>query len=139
MLGVLVRKYSPVQTTGHFSLYDGDVHIFSCKTIELPWKDNAKEISCIPEGTYDVVAHVSPKFGNCLKVLKVPKRSDILIHPANFFFQLKGCIAVGKKFIDLNNDGAKDITDSKITANELYRIAPNGFKLKIVTDENNHN
>jgi hypothetical protein len=65
-----------------------------CYTIELPWKNNQKRVSCIPEGTYKIEERFSEKFGNHLELKNVPNRSLILIHPANNALnELKGCIA----------------------------------------------
>ena len=67
---------------------------FLCFTIELPWRENRSSVSCIPEGRYEVQFRVSRKFGNHLLLVDVPKRSWILIHPANDAQgALQGCIA----------------------------------------------
>jgi hypothetical protein len=64
--------------------------VFVCQTIELPNKNNARQISCIPAGKYIVRKHNSPKFKECLKVFdidgksEVKGRSDILIHAGNY-------------------------------------------------------
>lgn len=89
-------------------------------TLELPFKNNEKDISCIPDGEYIVKKHKSPKFGDCLKVYdidgisEVKGRSDILIHKGNSVrdftdkdgFNWKkdssGCILVGTSY---NMDG----------------------------------
>ena len=57
---------------------------FMCFTSELPWRNNESQISCIPEGTYSVYWHNSPKFGPCYKVQGVPRRAEILIHSGNY-------------------------------------------------------
>jgi len=67
---------------------------FLCFTIELPWLDNLQSKSCIPEGTYELVARFSKKLGNHLLVKNVPNRNLILLHPANYAKdELLGCIA----------------------------------------------
>ncbi len=67
---------------------------FLCFTIELPWKSNKRKISCIPEGTYEVVPRYSKKFKHHLILKNVNDRSLILFHPANdALTELKGCIA----------------------------------------------
>jgi hypothetical protein len=74
------------------SIYCGD--IFICHTIELPWKDNERRTSCIPEGRYELQKRYSPKFQWHLLVKGVAGRSVILFHPANDALkELKGCIA----------------------------------------------
>jgi hypothetical protein len=67
--------------------------------LELPWRDNARRVSCIPTGRYELVAHESRKFGRCLLVKDVPGRSGILFHPANLTSQLKGCIAPATRVV----------------------------------------
>src|SRR5690606_26150009 len=65
-----------------------------CYAIELPWKDNARNISCIPEGSYPLVKRYSKRFGWHILIKDVPDRSSILIHPANDAQkELQGCIA----------------------------------------------
>ena len=36
---------------------------FSCFTMELPWRNNHRNISCIPPDIYNVQIRVSPYFG----------------------------------------------------------------------------
>lgn len=65
-----------------------------CYTIELPWRNNELNRSCIPEGTYVLKRRYSLKFRWHIEVKDVPGRSYILIHPANHAArELKGCIA----------------------------------------------
>jgi hypothetical protein len=67
-------------------------------TLELPWRDNEPEISCIPAGTYTCQRLHSPRFGNTFEVLQVPNRSHILFHKGNVVPDTKGCILVGENF-----------------------------------------
>jgi len=58
-------------------------------TIELPWKDNAAFISCIPAGVYTLKPYSSPNKTkkskqNVWEYQSVPRRSKCLIHAANF-------------------------------------------------------
>lgn len=65
-----------------------------CYTIERPWLDNQRRISCIPEGTYVLKRRFSPKFLWHLHLQDVPDRDLILLHPANTAItELNGCIA----------------------------------------------
>jgi len=93
--------------------------LFQCVTLELPWKDNQRNISCIPPGRYRIVRRRSAKYGLHLHILNVPGRDWILIHEANYFHQLRGCIAVGREIREINGDGIPDITDSVRTKNLL--------------------
>ena len=68
--------------------------IFFCFTIELPWRDNKRNISCIPVGAYEIDTRFSKKFQHHLIVKNVKGRSFILFHPANDANkELLGCIA----------------------------------------------
>lgn len=67
-------------------------NVFSCFTIELDWKNNAKNISCIPKGIYSVNEHMSQKFKSTIIVNNVPNRSGILIHSGNTYLDIQGCI-----------------------------------------------
>lgn len=108
-----------VQTLGKFTAYIDD-EIISGKTLELPWKDNERYISCIPPGSYTGIKHKSPKFGKSIWLQDVPDRSEILVHKGNFYTDIEGCILVGKRFSDLNADGHKDVTHSAATMEELF-------------------
>ena len=78
-----------------------------CYTIERPWKDNERRISCIPEGTYPLF---TKEYGRFWEKYKFPipilgdtsPRSEILIHPANYARELAGCIGVGNKKTDVS-------------------------------------
>ena len=86
----LIRTYYPEGTNGKI-LAHGSLITY---TIELPWKDNLTQVSCIPEGRYELVKRWSPKFNRHLQVMNVSQRENILIHPANdAMHELKGCIA----------------------------------------------
>lgn len=86
----LLRVYSLLGTNGEIRM-DGER---VCDAIELPWKDNARNISCIPEGKYPLAKRYSKRFGWHILVKDVPGRSGILIHLANNAMkELRGCIA----------------------------------------------
>lgn len=86
----LIRSYGERGVNGKLYLHDQQV----CYTIELPWKNNQAQISCIPEGIYPLQKRYSPRFGWHLQLQHVPGRSMILIHPANHaMLELRGCIA----------------------------------------------
>ena len=86
----LQRTYFPNGTNGKLEC-EGK---FICYTIELPWKDNEKRVSCIPEGKYFIKKRYSNKFKWHLEVTNVVNRSLILFHAANnASLELNGCIA----------------------------------------------
>lgn len=121
------------QTEGKlFVLDEGDQVLFTCETLELPWRNNQRRISCIPPGTYVIRPRVSQKYGLHLHILNVPDRDWILIHEANFVHQLQGCIAVGQSKKDLNGDGLKDVTASRLTKARLMEYITDQTTLTIL-------
>lgn len=85
-------------------------NIFNCFTIELDWKNNQRNISCIPKGIYSVNEYTSKKFKETIIINNVPNRSGILIHAANrAMIDLQGCIApvsrieIDKEIIGINS------------------------------------
>ena len=90
MVLILSRTYFPDGTNGKLEV-EGKL---ICLTIELPWKENEKRVSCIPEGKYFIRKRYSKKFQFHLEILDVKNRSFILFHPANNALkELNGCIA----------------------------------------------
>ena len=70
-----------------------------CDTLELPWKDNQRSISCIPEGVYKVRLRTARESATRdylhLLVQDVPNRDYILFHRGNSAKDTSGCILVG--------------------------------------------
>ena len=77
-------------------------------TVERPWQDNKPFVSCIPDGTYPMRRHDSPKFGkNTWEIFGVPGRTYILIHIGNWSRDVVGCVALGSSvFGDLSGVSA---------------------------------
>lgn len=87
---VLHRAYFKEGTNG--TLFNSDK--FLCHTIELPWNNNKRNISCISEGRYNIEPRFSKRFKHHLILNDVKGRSFILFHPANDALkELQGCIA----------------------------------------------
>ena len=105
-------------------LGDNDMPLFSSLALERGWRNNEKSVSCIPKdsGPYEVVIEWSNKFKQDLWEIKgVPNRSECKFHAANYWKQLNGCIALGRRPADINNDGYMDITSSRDTMNDFHR------------------
>ena len=87
---ILHRAYFKEGTNG--TLFSSDKYL--CHTIELPWRNNKRNISCIPEGEYEIIPRFSKRFQHHLILKNVKGRSYILFHPANDAKRdLQGCIA----------------------------------------------
>lgn len=77
---------------------------FQARTIELPWKNNQSNISCIPAAEYLAVYRYSPKFKHHYWIQKVPDRGWILTHNGiwagdtdlGFKTHSHGCVIMGK-------------------------------------------
>lgn len=54
------------QTIGRGELFNNHIKLFDFVTLELPWRNNEKNISRIPDNHYKAVKHQSPKFGNSI-------------------------------------------------------------------------
>jgi len=129
----IVRTYGDTETLGDLTVYDGKEVVFQCKTLELPWKENKKKISCIPEGSYLVKkreSHSKRPYDH-FHIQNVPNRDWILIHIGNLYTHIQGCILVGEKFGDINKDGVLDVLNSTSTLTMLYAIMPQAFVLTL--------
>ena len=111
---------------------------FSCYTLELPWRNNQSNISCIPAGEYATKLRVSPKFGQTYWVTKVENRAFILIHSGNWAGDVKkgfkthvnGCILLGKQRGLLA--GQLAVLNSRITVKAfMEKMLYQPFNLKI--------
>ena len=102
-----------VQTLGILNVLKQNNQLFVSKTLELAWKNNKGQISCIPKGEYLVKWTLSPRLGyNTYEVMNVPTRGGIRIHNGNFYTQIKGCILMGSALKDINSDGQQDVVHS---------------------------
>ena len=121
------------QTLGQLYVLESEGEVFKCKTLELPYKDNRRNVSCIPIGEYTVKKRWSEKYKYHFHVQNVPNRSYILIHSGNFYTHTLGCILVGQDHVDINNDGYSDVNYSKATMGKLLDILPDQFQMTITT------
>lgn len=127
-------NYGKKQTLGKLVVMDAALDaLYQCEMLELPDKDNARNISCIPEGIYTIKKRHSKKYGWHFHVLDVPGRSYVLIHFGNYYTDTRGCLLPGQDLVDINNDGLKDVTNSKATMRKLLELAPDELKLQIAS------
>lgn len=126
-------SYSDNQTIGNlFGLTKENHSVFNCDTLELPWKNNQKKISCIPTGIYKVKKRFSEKYKNHLHITEVTGRSYILIHSGNYNTDTLGCVLVGELGF-INSDDIVDVGNSKRTLkNLLNEIEIDSFELEII-------
>ena len=133
-------QHTDKQVTGTLEVLRGGDVVFKCFTLELPWKNNERQVSCImpapgAERTYKArKTKKSPSFNyEHLDILDTPGRTAVKVHAANYAqLQLLGCIAVGDKLADINGDGEMDTTSSRKTLEKLLTFIPSECDLKIV-------
>lgn len=126
------RVYLPDRVLGSWYINDELV----CKTLERPWLNNKRAVSCVAEGIYDVIKQ-PPKPDRpypYLRLPKVPGRSGILVHRGRRPAHSKGCILVGMSLVDVGND-TWELTDSTTALNKLLMRLPEKFKLEIKKKE----
>ena len=110
--------------------------IFKAESLERSYKDNRRNVSAIPVGTYPLMLEYSNRFRKDLwEIYNVPNRSECKIHAANYWFQLNGCISLGKNRKDLNGDGFADVTSSRQTM-ALFHKAMQGQVISRITVSN---
>jgi hypothetical protein len=111
---------------------DGDTPF--CVSCELPWKDNQKNISCIPNGYFEAMRVQSPRFGNTFEVKggSLGDRTHVLFHTGNFALKdSKGCILLAEGF------GQNDhVERSRVAFNEFIERTKDCeyFILRIMED-----
>ncbi|WP_028316675.1 DUF5675 family protein [Desulfatibacillum aliphaticivorans] len=113
---------------------------FACKTLELPWRDNRPNISCIPPGEYQCELHWSNRFQKHFYWIKdVPGRSWVLFHSGNvagdeslgYKSHSEGCILLGDRHGQL--DGQDAVLVSRPTVRRFVNhMEKKPFSLEIV-------
>ena len=127
------RAFRDDCTPGWGKVTDGGKILHRFYTLELPWKSNSHNISCIPAGIYTVVkikpTEKRPYFYFWVK--DVPGRDGILMHRGNYTRDLRGCLLGGDSHKDLDGDDIVDVTNTTGTLKILTDLMPDSFKLHI--------
>lgn len=142
------RTYEEKQTKGYAAVFDAEgTVIFTLDTLELPWKNNATNLSCIPEGVYIAKRRYSKKYRNHMHITDVEGRSLILIHWGNYAGSvnpktgspdIRGCILTGTGFKDITGDGIDEILRSKTTFKKLMAIMPDKITVEICGNDSKY-
>lgn len=115
-------------------------HVFF--TLELPWRNNLPDFSCIPSGSYRCDFTYSNRFKKRLYLVgPVDGRTGIRIHSANlagdstkgFVKQLNGCIALGKTQGEIKEQDA--ILRSKEAVEEFHELLKGESFILEIKDE----
>ncbi len=124
----LIRYYLGLNATlGIFKLNVAHSPIY---TLELSWRENKNDISCIPEGTYKVIPHNSEAHPNTYEITNVPNREAILIHIGNYPSDFRGCIGIGLGVdpttpMIINSGKAMELLRNEIVNNEFILTVEN--------------
>ena len=130
----LIRLRRSDQGTLGILLYEE----FKCYSLELPWRENQRNISCIPPGEYITEIRLSPRFGKVYWLKEVPNRSWILTHSGNwagdvnkgYKTHVNGCILLGQKRGLL--EGQLAVLNSRIMVNRFMdRMNYQPFSLRV--------
>ena len=117
------------QTLGVLTVTDNTGPVLVARTLELADKNNANNISRIIPGKYICKYTKSASFSASkgapvytYEITSVPGRAGVRIHSANYFSQLRGCIALGDAHKDINADGELDVIHSGDTVTSFERL-----------------
>lgn len=129
----IVRHYAKDATTGFFLWNEKAIAV----TLELPWRNNERKISCIPEGLYlcERVRNRTTTGGTQIDdtfiIANVKDRDGILFHVGNSTKDSNGCILIGNNFAIV--DGKQAILNSRIGFGYFIKTIdyPKTFHLKI--------
>lgn len=116
----LLRKYHENGTNGELFIKGKKIG----NTIELPWKNNTRRVSCIPEGSYKLRKRYTTMFGLHCLVEDVEGRDGILIHAFNDALrESKGCIAPVTRI-----DGPGRGSESRFALHNLMHLLEPAFR-----------
>lgn len=135
------RVYLPDRTLSTW--YDGEQPL--AKILELPWRDNQRSISCIPEGIWvcrkmppipiddptteeDESGGRKPRDYWHFRYDKIPGRSGILVHPGVDVEHTLGCQLPGSRFIGTDQP---TLEGSKKKLEWLVSYLPDVFEVEI--------
>ncbi len=119
MMDLIITRVSTDLDVGTFGVlkWDTDPAPFAL-SLEDPWKDNERNVSCIPDGTYGCRMFDSPTHGMTFQVMDVPNRTYILFHRGNTHINTQGCILIGERFHFLNS--IPSIASSRVGFDEFW-------------------
>ena len=129
---------SPSGTPGELTVTNPQGQTLTCKTLELPWKDNQPSISCIMADSYPAtIWHSDHLDCDVLRLQDKHGRKDGLIHCGNFAgdvsqgleTQVHGCTLVGSSYGTLTNDEGQAqaaILNSRVTLKRIIEFVGEG-------------
>ena len=126
-------EYEKKQVLGDCAITENGKDLFLAKSLERADNNNQRNISCIPSGEYLCVLEYSNRFDCDLWEIKgVPDRSECKFHSANYWHDLNGCIALGTKYLDIDNDGFRDVLNSKNTMKKFHKVLEGLTEIQLI-------
>lgn len=120
------------RTLGRLIVFNGTEIEEIFTTLELPWRNNERNNSCILSGYYTVDPRESPRFGKHLIINNTSPREAVLLHVGNVPKDTSGCVLVGTGFGDFDKDGKREITESKRAMRRLVELVADTAELIIL-------
>lgn len=93
-----------------------------CYSLELPWRDNANNISCIPVGSYNGTIRTDGDKGWRIELASVPKRTHVQLHVGNYTTDILGCILLGME-LGLNEIKGGTSNPARLLLKQAYEDA----------------
>ena len=94
---------------------------FTSISLERGWLDNKPNVSCIPKGEYHCVYEYSPAFKrNLWEIYGVEGRTECKFHPANYYKDLQGCVALGLRSLYSDVHDFYSLLDSGVTLLDFH-------------------
>lgn len=124
-------------------IYAPGIALFS---LELPWRQNKTDYSCIPAGLYEAKQDISTLKGNkhVIRLFDVPNRSNVLIHVGNYAgdstlgykTDVQGCIipGTGFSFVSFQEKQQRLVTNSRIAMQDLLDIVKEEYLTITIED-----
>lgn len=112
------------QTIGTLVTKKDTGEIFSAKTLELPWLNNQRRISCIPAPlrvfcTFELMVNHNVKH---YLLHDVPGRDGIFIHAGVVHEDFLGCIGLSYSLKNIAGDAEPDLTSSMKAVQDFERF-----------------
>ena len=133
--------------TGTFGNFASEELYFHALSLELPARENTPMLSRIPAGRYLAEWSFTYRFKRyAYRLLNVPGRVGILIHPANFagdkkagwHSELSGGVALGRDMIMMENVWSTQqpaLSDSRAMVQRFEKLAAKRPLIIYITDE----
>lgn len=131
---ILTLKRFSSTDRGTFGVFLDEKGLPIADSVELPWKQNAPNVSCIPAGEYVCKKSFYNK-GNyeVYELQNVPNRTDILIHAGNSILDIRGCILIGCGWGRLGQNPA--VINSRDTLKSFMYLMKDEPEFKLVICE----